>query len=150
VSKLYPKYGALFFSIMAMFTMLFDIGYTQEPHTSNILNYAYLVFLLGIIVFIPIKYIFDLKNIPKPRIWIVELVFWFVYNFLLVTIPFSELSNGAGNDKLWLFLAFSISLIRELSGLHLSWRFKNVNPAAIFILSFALLMHCSLQQVRFV
>ncbi|MBN1115948.1 MAG: hypothetical protein JXA77_02000, partial [Bacteroidales bacterium] len=140
MNKQYLKYGALLFSIMVMLTMLFDIGYKQETPVLHYLNYSYFVCLLAIIVFIPIKYIVDFKSFQKPRIWIIELVLWAAYNYLLVTIPFSELSSGAANYKIWLFIAFSTSLIRELAGLRLNWRYKHANPAAIFIFSFALLV----------
>ncbi|MBN1184278.1 MAG: ATPase [Bacteroidales bacterium] len=134
------KYGALFISIMAMLTMLFDVGFYQDAKTLKVLNYSYFIYLLGIIVFIPIKYIVDFKDYPKLRIWINELVLWGFYNYLLVTIPFGELSNGAANYKIWLFIAITTSLVREFSGMRLNWRYKHANPAAIFIFSFALLV----------
>lgn len=140
MSKHFLKYGALLFSILAILTMLFDIGYHQGASTLKFLNFSYLVYLVGIIIFVPIKYFVDIKSFQKLRIWIIELILWGAYNYLLVSIPFSELSNGAANFKIWLFIAFSVSLIREISGLRLNWRYKHANPAAIFILSFALLV----------
>jgi potassium uptake TrkH family protein len=140
VKKYKLKYGPLLFSGLAILTLLFDIGFSQGAKTLRVINYSYFVFLLGIILTIPIKYIADFKNLEKLRIWIIELVLWGFYNYLLVSISFGELSNGPVNPKIWLFIAFSVSLIREISGLRFSWRYKHVNPAAIFIASFALLI----------
>ncbi|MBN2348012.1 MAG: ATPase [Bacteroidales bacterium] len=140
MNKYHLKYGALLFSFLAILTVLFDIGYSQGSGILKLLNYSYFIYLLGIILFIPIKYIVDFKSFQKLRLWIIELLLWGFYNFLLVSIPFSELSNGSANYKAWLFIAFSISLIREISGLRLNWRYKHTNPAAIFVTSFALLI----------
>ncbi len=138
--KYFLKYAALLFSILAILTMLFDIGFNQEAEILKYLNYSYFVYLLGIILFIPIKYIVDFKSFQKLRIWIIELILWCFYNYLLISIPFSELSNASANYKILLFIAFIISSIREVSGLKFNWRYKHANPAAIFILSFALLI----------
>ena len=120
--------------------MLFDIGYKQERKTLEILNESYFVYLLGIILFIPVKYIVDFKSFQKSRIWIFEGILWVFYLIILVRTPFSQLSNGASTYKIWLFIAFSISMVREISGIQLNWRYKHANPATIFILSFALLI----------
>ncbi len=120
--------------------MLFDVGYDQGAKTLKLLNHSYFVYLLGIILFIPVKYIVDFKSFQKLRIWIIDLVLWGFYNYLLVSVPFTELSSGSAYYKIWLFLAFSISLIREISGLQLNLRYKHANPATIFIMSFALLI----------
>lgn len=134
------KYGPLLFSFLAILTLLFDIGFSQRAKTLIVINYSYFVFLLGIILTIPIKYIADFKSFQKLRIWIIELVLWGCYNYLLVSIPFSELSNASVNPKIWLSIAFLVSLIREISAVKVNWRYKHATPAAIFISSFALLI----------
>ncbi len=134
------KYGALLFSIIAFLTILFDIGFNQETKTQQIVNYSYFVYLLGIILAIPLKYIAVFESFQKLKIWIIELILWSFYNYLLFSIPFSELSNATVNYKIGLFLAFTVSLIREISGLKFNWRYKHANPAAIFIISFASLI----------
>ena len=140
MKKVYLKYGVLLFSLLAILTMLFDIGYSQKIETQKILNDSYFVYLLGIILFIPVRYLVDFKSVKENRVWILELILWVAYIFLLVGVPFRQLSTGASNDKMWLFIAFSISLVREISGIQLNWRYKHANPATIFILSFALLI----------
>ncbi len=140
MKKVYLKYGALLFSLLAIITMLFDIGYSQEAKTLEILNDSYFIYLLGVVLFIPVKYLVDFKSIQKRRIWIFELILWIFYIFILVFLPFNQLSNGASTYKMWLFIVFSISFIREISGIQINWRYKQANPAAIFILSFALLI----------
>lgn len=138
------KYLTLIISILATGLVLFDIGYDQQAKILQYVNTSYLILLLGIIIGIPIKYIVDFKSFQKRRIWIIEVVLWLFYVFVLVKIDFKELSaeshNAVIHDKTWLFIAFLISLIREISVLRLNWRYKNANPAALFVISFASLI----------
>jgi potassium uptake TrkH family protein len=140
VKKYKLKYGPLLISGLAILTLIFDVGFNQNEKILSVINHSYFVLLLGIILTIPIKYIADFKSFQKLRIWIIELVLWGFYNYLLVSIPFSELSDGSVNHKIWLSIAFLLSLIREISGLRFNWRYKHATPAAIFISSFALLI----------
>ncbi|MFO7670073.1 MAG: potassium transporter TrkG [Bacteroidales bacterium] len=104
----------------------------------------YFVFLLGIIISIPLKYFIDIRNHLKLRIWIIDLILWLFYNFLLVNTHFNELvihSNGFHvHPKIWLFIAFSVSCLRELSALKFNWRYKYTNPAVLFVSSFLLII----------
>jgi len=140
VKKYKLKYGPLLFSGLAILTLIFDVGFSQNEKILSIINHSYFVLLFGIIITIPIKYIADFKSFQKLRIWIIELVLWGFYNYLLVSIPFSELTNGSVNPKIWLSIAFSVSLIREISAVKVNWRYKHATPATIFISSFALLI----------
>lgn len=134
------KYGPLLFSGLAILTLIFDVGFSQNEKILSVIYHSYFVLLFGIIITIPIKYIADFKSFQKLRIWIIELVLWGFYNYLLVSIPFSELTNGSVNPKIWLSIAFSVSLIREISAVKVNWRYKHATPATIFISSFALLI----------
>jgi len=140
VKKYKLKYGPLLFSGLAILTLIFDVGFSQNEKILSVIYHSYFVLLFGIIITIPIKYIADFKSFQKLRIWIIELVLWGFYNYLLVSIPFSELTNGSVNPKIWLSIAFSVSLIREISAVKVNWRYKHATPATIFISSFALLI----------
>ncbi len=140
MNKHHLKYGPLLFSILAILTLLFDIGYDQETQILSIVNHAYFVWLLGIIFTIPLKYIAHFKSLKKLRILIIELILWGFYVYLLFKVPFNELSGGPLHYKILLFIAFSVSLIREVAGLRLNWRYKHINPATIFTGSFSLLI----------
>lgn len=138
------KHISFIFSVLAMLIMLFDIGFTQNERFAPIINYTYFILLIGIVIGTPLKYIFGFKDYSKLKIWIIDLVMWLFFNYLLVTIPFSAISENVHHygihPKVLLALAFTISFIREISSLKPNWKYKRTNPAAIFVLSFALLI----------
>ncbi len=140
MKKYHLKYGGFLISILAIATFLFDVGYNQETSILSIVNRSYFFYLLGIILAVPLKYIVDFKSLQKLRIWIIELILWSFYIYLFFTVPFNELSGGSVHHKIWLFIAFSVSLIQEIARLKLNWRYKHINPATIFTGSFSLLI----------
>ncbi len=123
---------------------MFDFGFGQNSHVLKIINTSYPILLIGIIIGIPIKYIVNLKNYQKIRIWVIEITLWLFYVILLVTVPFASFASDSfsiwRNPKILLFLAFLLSFVREVSELKLNWRYQHTNPAVIFVLSFALLI----------
>ena len=144
MNKSYIKYGALFISSMAILTMLFDIGYNQETKLLQYINYSYLIYLICIIFLIPLKYISGYITTRKPRIYILELLFWLFYIVLIITINFKDLAYRQSIDniqpKILLFLAFTFNFIREFFGLRKNWQYKHTNPATVFVIGFALLI----------
>jgi len=138
------KHISLIFSTLAILTMLFDIGFNQNKRLVSLINYTYCMVLIGIVVGIPLKYIFGFKDFLKLKIWFVDLIIWLLFNFLLVTVPFSNISENTQhfgvNSKVLLAFAFAINFIREASSFRLNWKYKRTNPAAIFAISFTLLI----------
>ncbi|MBN2820669.1 MAG: ATPase [Bacteroidales bacterium] len=138
------KYTSIAISLLAICTIIFDFGFNQNPIVTSFLNKFYAVLLVGIVIGIPIKYILDFKTYQKFKIWIIDLILWLFVNYLLVSIPYSNLSeinfHYWVHPKTLLSLAFTFSLIREASTLRFKWRYKRTNPAVIFVLSFALLV----------
>ncbi|MBN2595634.1 MAG: ATPase [Marinifilaceae bacterium] len=138
------KHISLICSILAILTMLFDIGFNHNERLIPIINYTYFSFLIGIIVGIPLKYIVAFNDYSKLKIWIIDLVLWLFYNYLLVTIPFSNISENIPSywilPKILLALAFTVNFIREISAIKVNWRYKRTNPAAIFVVGFSLLI----------
>ncbi|MBN2164647.1 MAG: ATPase [Marinilabiliaceae bacterium] len=144
MKKSASKYTSLFFSILTILAMLFDIGFNQNERLISLINYTYFISLIGIIVGLPLKYVFGFKNYLKLKIWIVDLVIWLFFNYLLLTMPFlhfSEKNQQLSIDyKMLLAIAFAINFIREISSFRIRWKYKRTNPAAIFVISFALLI----------
>ncbi|MDF1570620.1 MAG: potassium transporter TrkG [Bacteroidales bacterium] len=144
MNKFILKYLVLLICLLVLGTMLYDIGFSQKAHILVLIHQLYFACLLAIIVAVPVRHIIHSGNLRKMRIWIIDLVLWFFYIYLIFRIDFSELSKGnvlhGIHGKIWLFLAFFISLLRELSVMKLDWRYKHTNPAAIFVISFTLLI----------
>lgn len=123
---------------------MFDFGFGQDAPTLKLINTSYPILLIGIIIGIPIKYIVNSKSYQKVSIWIIEIILLLFYVILLVTVPFASFASDSlriwTNPKILLFVAFLLSFAREVSELKLHWRYQQTNPAAIFVLSFALLI----------
>lgn len=138
------KYISFFFSSIALCLGIFDFGFAQDAQTLKIINTSYPLLLIGIIIGIPVKYIVNFENYQKVRTWIVEITLWLFYVILLFTVPFASFASDSfsiwTNPKIVLFLAFSLSFVREVSELKLNWRYQRANPAVIFVLSFAVLI----------
>ncbi|MGC9341617.1 MAG: potassium transporter TrkG, partial [Bacteroidales bacterium] len=75
---------------------------------------------------------------------IIDLILWLFYNYLLVSLNFNDLTARSDllgiHPKIWLIVAFSMSSIRETSDIRFNLRYKHTNPAAIFALSFSILI----------
>ncbi len=140
----YLKNLSLYGSTLAVCTMLFDVGFEQGDNLSQFINYLYLFFLILIIVGVPLKYIIEFPRNQKTRLFIIDSVYWFFLIVLLFSTKFSPLANppfiNFFTHKSWLFLAFCIGLIRELTGLELNLKYKKTNPALIFAESFGVLI----------
>ncbi|PKP10768.1 MAG: ATPase [Bacteroidetes bacterium HGW-Bacteroidetes-4] len=138
------KYIPLLASLLALVTLVVDFGYNHEPGTQQLINYFYLVSLLLLVLGIPLKYLVGFKNTQKPRIWLSDTFFWILFILLLIGINFNSLSFKHFlepiSPKLILLIIFLFNLIREIQGLRLGIKYKRLNPASIFVLSFALLI----------
>lgn len=144
MNKLNLKYLPLLGSLLALLNLIVDFGYSQGSGTQQLINYFYLVSLLLLLLGIPLKYVADNKAFQKPRIWLSDIFFWLLFNLLLVSIHFESFSFksflSSIPPKPILLVVFLFSLLREAQGLRLSIKYKKLNPATIFVLSFASLI----------
>jgi potassium uptake TrkH family protein len=138
------KYIPLLVSLFTLVTLVIDFGYNHEPGVQKLINYFYLVSLLVLVLGIPLKYLVGFKDIQKTRIWLSDTFFWILFILLLIGINFNTLSFKHFlepiSTKLVLLIIFLFNLIREIQGLRLGIKYKRLNPATIFVLSFALLI----------
>lgn len=144
MSKLHLKYLPLLGSMLALVNLIVDFGYIHDPGTQQLINYLYLVSLLLLILGIPLKYVAGFKAIQKPRIWLSDAFFWLLFSLLLLGINFETLSFKnilePINPKIVLLILFLFCLIREIQSLPIGIKYKRLNPATIFVLSFASLI----------
>ncbi len=139
------KHISFIFSLIAVAFIIFDLGFKHSTIVLNSINRIYIALVTGITIGIPVKYIFDFNKYQKIKIWIIDFIIWLFFILLLKNIHFSSFSGQNTliwgiQPKLLLALAFSVSLTRELSILKMKWKYIRTNPAAIFVLSFAILV----------
>lgn len=134
------KYVLFYICVLAIGTMLFDVGFEQGSRAIQFISNVYFVLLLLLIIGLPFRLFFTFPENPKISILILEVIYWAFLILLLFSLEFSPFSKtpfiGIFIHKYWLFAAFVIGLIKEISGLKINLMYKKANPALIFSGSF--------------
>lgn len=138
------KYLSLYGSILAASTILFDVGFEQGDSLLKFINNLYVFLLILIIIGVPIKYVIKFPRKQKLRLYLIDSFYWIFLIVLLFSTDYSPLANppfiNLFAHKSWLFLAFLIGLVREVSDLDINLKYKKSNPALIFAGSFGVLI----------
>lgn len=143
--KMWRTFFPLINGLLAVLTLLFDVGFEQSGRLVYILDHLYLFYLLVIVLSIPFRYILIPPENQKFRIWLIDAVLWAFYVLIFICRIFIVFKDQALLHplelKIWLVPVFTIYLIRELSRFAFWSKNKKINPALLFVSSFfALIM----------
>lgn len=130
-------------SVLSVFIILFDLGFTHSPETIVYIRQFYLLALLVGTSSIVVRYILEKESFGKNvRISdsLIFLLFLFLvltqFDFFLERIHFLNYLDHAG----WLYLALFIYFFREFSALRIDFNREYLNPAQLFVGSFLLII----------
>lgn len=120
-----------FISLLAIFLVIYDIGFDQSPKQQSIFHLFYLIVLSILAVFLGGRYIFRDRPVGSKVLLFDLLFFLFVsfllaYNFKLIELPFLQ-------HREWIYLFFFYIFVREFSTLKID---LGLNPAQLFITGF--------------
>lgn len=133
---------ALFSSITGIFIFLFDLGFSHNLVSQNIINGIYfLVLLIGGVSTIA-RYISDI-HLVKRKVFLFDafsLFFTIVVTFIFLSNYqiFNEISLL--KHPIWIKIAIFFSLIREVSDIRINYKRTMLNPAQLFVVSFFIII----------
>jgi len=126
--------------LLAVLTLLFDVGFEQGGPLVYILDHLYLLYLLVIVLSVPFRYILITPENQKFRVWAIDAVLWCFYVLIFICRIFIVFKDRILLHplelKIWLVPVFTIYLIRELSRFAFWSKNKKINPAFLFVVSF--------------
>lgn len=122
------------FTLLGLFAMLYDFGFSQTEPIQHLLN-QYYIFLLAIeFLFLALRYFFfHHKKALKVAVFDILLSI-----LLVLTLPvfLGIWDSNLFSSSSWTFVIFLLLFIRELSAERIEFRKKYVNPAQLFMFSF--------------
>lgn len=133
------KRFSFWLSLLAICTIIFDVGFAQRRATEAYLVDFYLIVLFIGLLDIFTQYLLSHDRFPlKVRIF--DSLIFILYllllllrvDYLLELAPWLEFLNKMG----WLYLAVFIYFIREFSDRKISINRERFNPAQLFVMSF--------------
>lgn len=130
----------LLISILALFAVLYELGFNHNTYERELLQSVYLAALCIGLASITVRYLF--KNTrPKSNV----LPFDILLVLFLIVLIFIDLELLFANQfsflhflkaRIWVYIALILIFIRELATSTFNFKRLTVNPAQLFILSF--------------
>lgn len=137
-------YISVLISILSILTLLYDVGFVQNAITDRFVGYSYLIYLLFLVWNIPFSIFYLGLKRRKKVTWITDSLLWLLIVCVLTCRGISIFSHQvtpAGLEwKIWLVPTFSLSLLRELSGLIQLFKYRKFNPALLLVTGFFVLI----------
>ncbi|MCF8238662.1 MAG: hypothetical protein K9I85_10930 [Saprospiraceae bacterium] len=129
---------AFWISLIGLFAIIADFGFSQAKFTQNFLDGFYF-FVLGIGLISTFYRHIKNKIFLKNKVFIFDLLsvlftLWVFYLYLFVGIPFE--TDLLLENPIWIQLAVIFTFIREFSELKIDFKRTVLNPAQLFIISF--------------
>jgi trk system potassium uptake protein TrkH len=130
----------LVIALLAIFTVIFDVGFEQSTTAVHILDLLYLFFLLFIVLHIPLRYILKTPVHQRLQVWITDGILWVFYALVFLSRFLDQFAGQqplpALAQKIWLVPVFTFNLVREISRFGFWFRNRKINPALLFVSSF--------------
>jgi len=144
MNKMPWPYLPLINNLLAIFTLLYDVGFEQHGVQILIIEYLYLIYLLVIVISIPLRYLFAVPKRQRIKLFVTDLFLWSFITLVLLSRIFNVFTDQVLINtlelKIWLLPVFLLSLIREFSRFDNWFKNKKFNPALLFAGSFASLI----------
>ena len=130
-------------SLLAVFLVIFDLGFKKSPQTADLLIPFYMYALLVGCISIGLRYLL-FSGRPGIKVRIIDIILLTLFLFLIL-LKIDFITNHLGflsffNKKGWLHLALFLYFLREYSSLKIDFNRQYLNPAQLFIASFLLII----------
>ncbi|MHB9141881.1 MAG: TrkH family potassium uptake protein [Paludibacter sp.] len=127
-------------SIIAILSIVFDLGFDHKPVEQKFLQLIYLIALFVGVGSVSFRYFFK-KTRPKINVMPFDfLLVLFILVLIFIELEFLIENNFTFllflNARIWVYLALILIFIRELASSSFDFRRMTLNPAQLFILSF--------------
>jgi len=129
---------AFWLSFISIFTLIFDHGFDNTVSIQQVIHFIYLLTLAGGIAFLILSYT-ERSRIPRKKIWLVDAVLILLFVGVAGHI-INRFSDGFPLRNIGLNIAIISNFIRQLSTFRTEINRRYLNPAQLFILSFALII----------
>ncbi len=125
-------------SVLGVLALIYDVGVGGPVLELKFLNFIYLISLFSGAAFILFIYLFRTTR-PTTKVWPVD-----VSIFLFYSVNIANLA-GWGNitllqERIWLNVALVAVFIRALAAIRIDFNKKYLNPAQLFLISFAFII----------
>ena len=130
-------------SFCTILVVIYDFGYNHNIYEQEILQKLYLYFLSIEIISIIARYFFQKT---RPRLKVLPFDFSFLLILIvLISIDFNLFEKQLSflyflKNKIWIYIALFLIFTREFSSIQLNFKYKVINPATLFIISFLLII----------
>lgn len=130
-------------SLLAVFLVIFDLGFKKNPQTSDSIITIYMYALIVGCISIGLRYLLS-SGRPGIKVRIIDIILLTLFLFLIL-LKIDFITNHLGflsffNKKGWLQLSVLLYFIREYSSLKIDFKRQHLNPAQLFIASFLLII----------
>lgn len=129
--------------LLAILTLLYDVGFEQGLMADRIISSSYLIYLLFFAWNIPFTNLYfeiGRSKRRRSRIWITGGLLWLLVMGVLVSRAAAMFTDRVFlpilERKAWLALTFSLCLLLELSRLITLFKYRKFNPALLFVSGF--------------
>ncbi len=139
LAKLFP----FIWSFLAVFIILYEFGFRQNPGVQNLVHQAYLFTLLVGVVAIVFRYIISSIR-PRWKVLPFDLLLLFFYLFTYLVnaklISHNEYLIAVFQHRILVYGGVFMVFLRELSALRYKFKKQYINPAQLFITSFLVII----------
>lgn len=135
---LHLKRIALLLSFAGIGAMIYDLGFDQDHVMEHYVFGVYLLSLAGGIAFLLLSYLSKRKK-PHVKIWLIDAFLFFLYLYVISDI-WSWYNTGVLPRNFPLNLALISVFFREVSSFRTEINQRYLNPARLFLLSFAVII----------
>lgn len=135
--KTYRLIRAVFFvfSLVGVIVLVAEAGFPLASVVRNIPYYIYVAVMVVGILFTFLIYLTQ-HPLPKKKVWFVDFFLFTLYVTNLISL-FALADVELFNQKIWLNIALLAFLVRAISTIQVNPHKKYLNPAQLFVLSFA-------------
>jgi len=123
------------FSLVGVIVLVAEAGFPLASVVRNIPYYIYVAVMVVGILFTFLIYLTQ-HPLPKKKVWFVDFFLFTLYVTNLISL-FALADVELFNQKIWLNIALLAFLVRAISTIQVNPHKKYLNPAQLFVLSFA-------------
>lgn len=130
------KQSPFYLSIFVILIFIIDFGFNQTTFFERAFQIIYISAILAFVGMVITRYIFFPPKRQRVRVWVID---FFLLIFLLLIVfetPYLEIFQHPA----FMYFAFFLIFIRELTTAGIGQSRKQLNPALLFIVSFILLI----------
>lgn len=126
---------AFFLGFVGILSLIYDLGFNKSHTSQHVVNGIYMLSLAGGVYFLLSAYFSGIKK-PQKKLWPVDAFLFVLFIGVIIRILIWY-RTGESPRHIALNLALISAFVRELSSFRTEVNRRYLNPAQLFILSFA-------------